>query len=264
MAFQNEVAPPAIRGTLGALGIVAVNLGGMVSAGVSLGTWELASSAAYRVPLGLQILWPFIIAIGVAYTMESPTTFLIRGDDTGAELSLKKIRQGYTKHEIDSEMANLKAQQSLREAEKEIPWTSLFKGPNLRRTLLAAYIGNVQVLTGLFYSTSYATIFLTQVGSSNPFLLVFGLSILSFGGAIAGLLVVDWMGRRSLALTGALVIFVIDLVIGVMGCLDLSAPAIGKTLAAFFLLFGFFFAAGVSILDLQFPKSSLLLRFFAG
>ena len=246
VAFQNEISPPAIRGTLGALGIVAVNLGGVVSAGVSFGTWQLPSSAGYRVPVGLQILWPFIIAVGVAYTMESPTSFLIHGDDALAEQSLKKIRQGYGEQEIAAEMASLKAQQSLREAEKEISWTFLFKGPNLRRTLLAAYIGNVQVLTGLFYSTSYATIFLTQVGSSDPFLLVFGLSLLSFGGAIAGLLVVDWMGRRTLALTGAVVIFVIDLVIGVMGCLDLTAPAIGKTLAAFFLLFGFFFAAGVS------------------
>lgn len=246
VAFLNEIAPPAIRGTLGALGIVSVNLGGMVSAGVSLGTWKLTSSAAYRVPIGLQIMWPFIIALGVAYTMESPTSFLIHGDDARAELSLRKVRRGHSEQEIAVEMASLKAQQSLREADKEISWTWLFKGTNLRRTLLAAYVGNVQVLTGLFYSTSYATIFLTQVGSADPFLLVFGLSILSFGGAIAGLLVVDWMGRRTLALTSAAVILVIDLVIGVMGCLDLTVPAIGKTLAAFFLLFGFFFAAGVS------------------
>jgi hypothetical protein len=229
---------------LGALSIVAVNLGGMVSSGISFATWKFVSSKAYRIPLGMQCLWPFIIAIGVAYVMNSPTSFLIKGDDVRAEISLKKVRKGYSDIELAEEMASLKLQESLRESEKEIPWTLLFKGPNLRRTLLAAYIGNVQVLTGLFYSTSYATIFLTQVGSADPFLLVFALSILSFGGAIAGFLVIDWIGRRTLALTSFAVIFVIDLVIGVMGCLNLTDPTIGKTLAAFFLLFGFFFAAG--------------------
>lgn len=229
---------------MGALCIVAVNLGGVASSGISLGTWQFTSSAAYRIPLGMQILWPIITSIGIAYTMDSPTSFLILGDDATAEVSLRKVRQGYSDREIAAEMASLKLQQSLRKVEEEVPWTFLFRGRNLRRTLLAAYIGNVQVLSGLFYSTSYATIFLTQVGSHNPFLLVFGLSILSFGGSIAGLLVVDFIGRRPLALASFAVTFVIDLVIGVMGCLDLTDPSISKTLAAFFLLFGFFFFAG--------------------
>lgn len=244
VAFQNEVAPPAIRGVLGSLGIVAVNFGGMVSAGITYGTWKLTSSAAYRIPLGMQCLWPLIISAGIFFTMESPTSYLIKGDDARAELSLRRIRKGYPDLEIEEEMASLKLQHSLREAEKEVSWTLLFRGPNLRRTLLAAYIGNVQVLAGLFYSTNYATVFLTQTGSADPFLLVFGLSILAWGGAVAGLLVVDRMGRRSLALGSFAIIFVIDLVVGVMGCLDLAHPDIAKTLAAFFLLFGFFFAAG--------------------
>ena len=209
----------------------------------------------------MQLLWPFIIATGVAYVTDSPTSFLIKGDDARAEQSLRKVRKGYSDTELAEEMTGLKMQESLRAAEKEIPWTTIFKGPNLRRTLLAGFVGNVQVLSGLFYSTSYATIFLTQVGSSDPFLLVFGLSILSFGGAIAGLLVVDWIGRRTLALTSFSIIFIIDLIVGVMGCLDLADPKIGKTLAAFFLLFGFFFAAGFGPLTYinpaEFPTARL-------
>jgi MFS transporter, SP family, sugar:H+ symporter len=244
VAFQNEVAPPAIRGLLGSLGIVAVNLGGVISSGASFGTWRLASTAAFRVPLGIQMLFPLVISLGIFFTTDSPTSFLIKGNDSEAEKSLRRIRQGYSEHEIAEEIASLKLQQSLREAEKEVPWTELFRGTNLRRTLLAAYIGNIQVLAGLFYSTNYATIFLAQTGSSDPFLLVFGLSILALGGAVAGLVIVDRIGRRTLALWSIAIIFVIDLIIGVMGCLDLTNLQIAKTLAAFFLLFGFFFAAG--------------------
>ena len=74
---------------------------------------------------------------------------------------------------------------------------------------------------------------------------VLGLNILALGGAITGLFLVDIIGRRTLALTTFVLIFIIDLVIGSLGFVDAThSPAASRTIAAFCLMFAFLFAAG--------------------
>ena len=75
-------------------------------------------------------------------------------------------------------------------------------------------------------------------------MLTIGLAILALAGACTGLLVVDKVGRRALALTTFTAIFVIDLVVGCLGFADVKNPAVPKAVAAVCLMFGFFFAAG--------------------
>ena len=242
--FQSEISPSAIRGAVVGLSIVLIDTASVLTSGINWGTHADPTSFAYRLPIGLQCLWPILIAIGLFFVTDSPTYFLIKGNDTRAYESLRKVRQGYDEQEIEVEMQSLKYQAALRAAESEVSWLDLFRGNNLRRTLIAISIGNFQQLSGISMATNYATIFLTQIGASNPFLLVLGLNILSLGGAVFGLLAVDWVGRRVLALSTFLVILVIDIVVGALGFADTSNPATGKAIAAFSLMFGFFFAAG--------------------
>ncbi|KAH6694802.1 hypothetical protein BKA61DRAFT_683498 [Leptodontidium sp. MPI-SDFR-AT-0119] len=76
------------------------------------------------------------------------------------------------------------------------------------------------------------------------YLLVFGLSLLSLSGVVFRLFIIDWVGRRPLALTTFTIIFIIDVVIGALGFADANNESVKKAIAAFSLLPGFFFAAG--------------------
>lgn len=201
---------------------------------------------SYRIPLGLQLLWPLIIAGSVPFISDSPTFYLIKGNDDLAEKSLRSVRGGYSDTEIIAELDALREQSSLREQENDVAWIELVKGVNLRRTFLALLIPVGQQLSGIAFATNYATIFLQQVGGGqDPFVLVIGLTLLALGGACAGLLLVDRVGRRMLALSTFVVIFIIDTVIGALGFADATqGTAVPKTIAAFSLMFAFFFAAG--------------------
>jgi SP family sugar:H+ symporter-like MFS transporter len=228
------------------LSIVVINSAAVVSSCINQGTKNLSGTSSYRIPLGLQLIWPLIIACGLYFVPDSPTYYLIKGRDGLAEKSLRAVRGGYTDTEIRAELDALRAQKVLRQEEDEVKWTEAFHGSNLRRTLLALSIANFQQLSGIAYATNYATIFLQQVGGGqDPFVLVIGLSILSLCGATVGLLLVDKIGRRTLALSTFTAIFIIDLVIGCLGFADTTkGMAVPKAIAAFSLMFGFFFAAG--------------------
>ena len=244
-AWIAEVAPPEIRGVMASLSIVVIDTAAVFTTCVSYGSSKLLTSASYRIPVGLQLLWPLIIALGCFFIKDTPTFYLIKGRNDEAEKTLRSIRGGYTETEIQAEFDMLKSQKALRQEETPVPFTDLFKGNNLRRTLLSLSIANFQQLSGIAFATNYATLFLSTINSSvNPFVLTIGLAVLALAGAIVGLLVVDKVGRRTLALTTFSVIFVIDLIIGCLGFAKLTNPAVPKAIAAFCLMFGFFFAAG--------------------
>jgi hypothetical protein len=219
--FLAEIAPDALRGSFIGLSIVLIDAASVLASGIN---WAMSTNLgpfAFRFPLGLQILFPIIITVGLLFIEDSPTFYLTRSEDDRALKALRTIRRTYTDAELQAEFAGLQAQAVLRREEEEIPWTHIFKGTNLRRTLLALSIGNMQQLSGIAFATNYATIFLQTIGSDiSAFLLVLAISILALGGAVAGLFLVDLVGRRPLALTTFVTLFIINLVVGVLGFTD--------------------------------------------
>lgn len=244
--LTSELAPPELRGLFGSLSIILINTAAVVTSGTNWAMSSKQSSEAYRLPLGLQIAFAILIFFAILIVKDSPTYFLIKSQDKRAEQSLRLIRQGYSEEEISQELSLLRAQATLVQREQSVPWSALFKGVNLRRTLLALSVGNFQQLSGIAFATNYATIFLKQVSpSANPFVLVLALNVLSLGGSFAGCFAVDVFGRRTLALSTFTVIFFIDLTIGILGFFNTSGnPGVAKGIAACSLMFGFFFAAG--------------------
>lgn len=244
--FLAEIAPNEIRGILTGLSIVLVDAASILSAGINWAVSNDTSAFAYRFPMGLQILFPVVIGVGIIFLDDSPTFYLTKSQDNRALKSLRSIRKGYAEAEVNAEFAALKAQAALRQEEVQVPWTHIFKGTNLRRTMLALSVGNMQQLSGIAFATNYATIFLQTIGSDiSAFLLVLAITILAFGGAIGGLFLVDAVGRRPLALTTFVILFIINVTIGALGFADyLNNSSISRTIAAFCCMFSFFFAAG--------------------
>ncbi|KIW45830.1 uncharacterized protein PV06_01541 [Exophiala oligosperma] len=244
ITFQNEISPAPLRGFLGGLSVVSIQTGALIAAGVNWATHGVLSSLSWRLPIGLQIIFPMLIALCTFFVADSPTAYLIKGQDAQAEESLRKVRRGYSDADIQEEMDNLKMQKSLRAAEKEVHWIDIFRGVDLRRTILATYAGVFVSLSGLIYATNYATIFLAQVGATNVYLLVFALNILTFAGAITGGILLDIIGRRPLALWSFTALLIIDIVIGALGFADASDSKVAKAIAGFSLMFGFFVSVG--------------------
>lgn len=260
--FLAEVAPSDIRGLVVGTSIVLIDFAAVVTAGINWGMSTLTGPLSYRLPLGLQVAFPILLLIGFLFVDDSPTSYLIKSQDDKAETCLRSLRKGHSEVEIQSELQALRAQSALRAEETKVSWFALFKGVNLRRTLLAISIPVMQCMSGIAFATNYATIFLKQVAhGSNPYILTLGLAVLALGGAVAGIFVVDWMGRRTLALLSFVIIFVIDVGVGVLGFFDSADMAVSKAIAALSLMFGFFFAAGFGplayIVSSEFPTARL-------
>jgi len=92
--------------------------------------------------------------------------------------------------------------------------------------------------------------------ASKPFALTLGVIVLAFGGAIAGLFLVDYVGRPTLALTTFVTIFVIDLLVGILGFYASTSVVAQKARSRLVPMFWILLRSGVC-LNRGFQKPSI-------
>ncbi|EMC92492.1 hypothetical protein BAUCODRAFT_78716 [Baudoinia panamericana UAMH 10762] len=261
-ALLAEISPSEIRGILTGLSIVLIDAAAIVAQGVNYAFSKVMAQYAFRVPLGITVAIAVLLFGALLFIDDSPTHYLSKGNEEQAWRSLRRIRRGYTEADLTVEMASLKHQAVLVETETQMSRKELFKGTNRRRTFIALAVANMQQLSGIAFATNYVTVFLSTIGGDvSAFTLAMVVAVLAFAGAVAGLFIVDRVGRRFLALSSFSILFVINLVVGIMGFLPLTNPAVPRTIAAFCCMFAFFFAAGFGpltyILSAEVPTARL-------
>lgn len=193
--YISEISPTEIRGALGSvnqlficIGILAALLAGLPLAGNPL--W-------WRTMFGIAAVPSILLALGMAFSPESPRWLAQQGKTSDAE---KSIRTLYGKERVAEVMHDLTTG-SQGSAEPEAGWFDLFRSRYWKVVSVGAALFLFQQLAGInavvYYSTSvFRSAGITSdvaasalVGASNV-----------FGTAIASSLM-DRQGRKSLLLT---------------------------------------------------------------
>ena len=73
------MAPKWIRGTLVCAYQLSITMGLLAAAIVNILTYKLPSAAAYRIPIGLQLTWAVVLALGLLVLPETPRYLIKRG-----------------------------------------------------------------------------------------------------------------------------------------------------------------------------------------
>jgi MFS transporter, SP family, sugar:H+ symporter len=63
----------------------------IIAAGINKGTEGINSTASYRVPMGVQLLFPLIMLAGLWWVPESPRWLLRQGEQAAAENALLRV-----------------------------------------------------------------------------------------------------------------------------------------------------------------------------
>ncbi|XP_019173071.1 PREDICTED: plastidic glucose transporter 4 isoform X1 [Ipomoea nil] len=193
--YISEISPTEIRGTLGSVnqlficvGILAALVAGLPLAGNPL--W-------WRTMFGIAIIPSVLLALGMAFSPESPRWLYQQGKITEAETAIRRLYGKERVAEIMNDF-NTAAQGS---SEPEAGWFDLFSRRYWKVVSVGAALFFFQQLAGInavvYYSTSvFRSAGITSdvaasalVGASNVF------------GTIVASSLMDKMGRKSLLLT---------------------------------------------------------------
>ncbi|KAL1970729.1 hypothetical protein VTN77DRAFT_4373 [Rasamsonia byssochlamydoides] len=237
--YVSEISPRKVRGTLVSIYQWAITIGLLVSSGVDQGLKDRNDRSSYRIPIGLQFIWAFILSAGLFFLPESPRYYVKNDNLEKAVKSLERVRgQPGSTPEIQAELAEIKANYEYEKQIASTSWFDCFRGGlaprgNLRRVIAGTCLQMFQQWTGINFIFYYGTTFFQQVGMSNPFLMSTIMNIVNVATTPASFWMIEHFGRRTLLLVGAAIMCVCEFIVAIVGVADTNGHAANICLIVF-------------------------------
>jgi SP family general alpha glucoside:H+ symporter-like MFS transporter len=177
---------------------------------------------AYRIPYGLQWMWPLPLFVAITLAPESPWWLVRRGRTDDAKRSLERLTNKDLQEDFDAdETIAMMVHTTALEAKitSGASYLDCFRGTDRRRTEIVCMVWAIQNLSGNSFS-NYSTYFLEQAGlsSSNSYSFAMGQYGINMVGVFgAWFLMTLGIGRRTLCLYGLCGLCAMLLVMGFLG-----------------------------------------------
>ncbi|KAH6723738.1 MFS transporter [Leptodontidium sp. 2 PMI_412] len=222
ITYASEVCPVALRGYLTTYVNFCWGLGQVIGIGVIKSMLPRHDEWAYRIPYGLQWMWPVPLLIGVALAPESPWWLVRKGRTEEAKKSLLRLTSldKETDFDADETISMMVHTTALEEKiTKGASYLDCFRGTDRRRTEIVCMVWAIQNLSGNSFS-GYSTYFLQQAGleTSKAFDFSLGQYGINMIGVFGAWFLMSWgIGRRALYLYGLCGLCTMLFIMGFLG-----------------------------------------------
>ncbi|KAJ5094301.1 sugar transporter [Penicillium angulare] len=247
-AYASEVCPVVLRPYLTIYVNLCWTIGQFIASGVMKGVSPLDNKWAYKIPFACQWIWPLPIMLGVLLAPESPWWLIRKGRLDDAKHALYRLTSPNDQSfDINETISMIERTNELEKQLGEgISYRDCFIGSNLRRTEIICMVWSIQTLCGSTFM-GYSTYFFEQAGldSSNAFTMSLVQYALGALGTIFSWFLINWFGRRTLYLSGQAIQVVLLAIVGALGCVPNSGPAVHWAIGGLILVYAFCYDATV-------------------
>lgn len=233
--YQAEITKANIRGRIISLQQWAITWGILIQYFIQFGSSYINSSAAFRVPWGLQMIPAIILAIGMTKFPESPRFLMDNGRREEAIKILADVHAGGDVNDelVTLEVAEIDEQIELERKEGAKSYFDLFKPGIFRRVWLGCSLQMWSQLTGMNVMMYYIIFVFQSAGITGTHGNLVASSIqyvLNMLLTIPAIIYIDRWGRRPMLIIGSsFMCFFLFLVGGLMGKYGHRVDAEGGT-----------------------------------
>ncbi|SPO07714.1 related to HXT1 - Low-affinity hexose facilitator [Cephalotrichum gorgonifer] len=242
--YLQEVTPPHLRSLCFGIASFWITFGTTLGMVVNNATVGVAGRLSYQIPLYVCFPIPVALILSLPFLPESPRWLLHHNRPEEALKALRFFRKGaYDEVAVQQEFEEMKAV-AAREAESEKNWRlvfELFKGTNLRRTIVCVGVTCANAGVGAMFILSFGTYFFTIAEVDSPFKWIVITNCLGVVGLFLSWFLVQRMGQRRLILAGCVICSASMVTIAALYTAPLSSAkaGVGLIVATSFYLFGF-------------------------
>ncbi|CAH0004385.1 unnamed protein product [Clonostachys byssicola] len=173
LTYAMEVAPLHLRGVLGGVYSIGIVIGPLLSVVIAQGAVHMSSVWGYRMGFAVQWAWPLFLLPSVAFAPESPVWLIRQGRAADAEAALRRL--AVWDLDVLPDLERIVALDLHEQAlEASSSYLDIFKGTNLRRTLISAVSYASIATTGNTLTNSGAYFMLWQEGADQERYVVVG------------------------------------------------------------------------------------------
>lgn len=211
----------------------------IIAAAINRGTESLHTTVAYRVPMGVQLLFPMLMLSGLFWIPESPRWLMRKGKETQAKKSLELVHRDDKTYSATEDLDVLRAdiqQEAAMSAESS--WFDLVRDPvERRKVVFSAGALIAQQINGIQWFYYFGTVFSKSIGLNDPFLMTLIVFIIQVVVVFAAVLLANTLPRRPLLLitTGMMTVSIF-----LVGCLGIPggevSPTYGKVIFSFIII----------------------------
>lgn len=201
--YQAECAPASCRGSLISIYTWFLDVGAVTATGIIYRTYDRPDASAYKIVMGIQMMYPVALLVCLPWLPETPRFLCMKNRDDEALAVLKNLRVNPA--DADQELAQI--HESLQVHVEDGSWLDLFRGSNLRRTIITLFIPVVEAWQGLSFVGNYLVVFFIALGTTDVYLLVVLINSTLLITLTFFFWAPDYFGRRKLLLGGSLTMF---------------------------------------------------------
>ncbi|CAE6529504.1 unnamed protein product [Rhizoctonia solani] len=254
-AYHAECAAPDKRGYLIMIEGSLITFGIMVSYWIDFGFFFVKnSSAQWRAPVALQIVFAFVMIIGVEFLPDSPRWLVNQGRHAEALAVISALEDKPHDHpDVQRTFLAIReaalAEHTLSEKGKLQPRFKLGellhggRSQNFRRATLGIVIQAFQQITGINLITYYATLLFERLGIDDLKSRILAACNGKFSACTRDAIwLIEKVGRRKLMIFGAIGQTITMVLLAVLGSIDRASTNILSAVLLF--VFNSFFAVG--------------------
>lgn len=250
VSYASDVCPTVLRLYLTTYVNICWIIGQLISSVILKAMLNSSMKDSYKVPFGLQWVWPVPIAIGVYFAPESPWWLMKVGRTNDAKNSLMRLLSE-NEHTPDKEVMAIamvnKMKMTIKEeatTQKKVSYLDTMRPKNFRRTRITCLTWLVQNVTGSAFM-GYSTYFYVNAGlsTSNSFTFSIVQYVLGFVGTLLSWTLSEKFGRFDIYFGGLCLQSVILIVTGCLGTVKSSGASWG--IGSLLLVFTFVYNASV-------------------
>ncbi|KAJ4304613.1 hypothetical protein N0V90_000139 [Kalmusia sp. IMI 367209] len=214
-----EIAPTAIRGPLLGCWQLVLSVSQIIAAVINRGTESLTSTASYRVPTAVQIIFPLLVLLFLYWVPESPRWLMRHDKAQRCESALRLLRKDDRSYTPDADMISIQASiEHEAELSAKSTWMDLLTDPiERRKVIFSAGALVAQQINGIQWFYYFGTVFSQAIGLDDPFLMTIIVFVIQVVTVFVAVLCANKIPRRPLLLSTTLVMMVSIFIVGCLG-----------------------------------------------